>query len=280
MNRKQRRAQEARQRRTWAHPRHTQEKQPHQRRRKPLFADSHRANPNQEDNMHALICRSEEMTAREILSEGRTREKIKEAATNALGWASGLLRIHDPDKPDLACKEGCSYCCHVAVAVTIPEVLHIADHLRQTRTAEEIEVVKQRCRDHIAATPPDPLDVRHPCPLLEAGGRENGGHAVCSIYDQRPLPCRGFHSPDVTPCRRWYEERKEESIHAWGLDITATVGIGLERGLEFHDLESCSVWLPHALLIALEEQDAAEQYLDGRPIFASAKTGRPTAYIS
>jgi Fe-S-cluster containining protein len=250
--------------------------QPHQPKRNPLLATRHRAMKKQEETAHAVICRSEEMAAREILSEGKTPEKIKEAATNALGWASALLTIHDPAKPELACREGCSYCCHVAVSVTIPEILHIADHLRQTRTEEDIEVVKQRCRDHLAATPPDPHDVRHPCPLLEGIGRENGGYAVCSIYDQRPLPCRGFHSPDVTPCREWYEERIEHTIKSWGIDITAIVGIGLEKGLEFHHLESHPVWLPHALLIALEHE-AADQYLNGRPIFAPAQSGKPIA---
>jgi hypothetical protein len=131
------------------------------------------------------------MAAREILSEGRIREKIKEAATNALGWASHLLTIHDPHKPDLACKEGCSYCCHVAVSVTIPEVLHIADYLRQTRTAREIEVVK-----HVVGTTSRQCHLIHTTCVIHAHCFK-GSVAKMEVMPSAPFTINDhFHAED------------------------------------------------------------------------------------
>lgn len=97
-----------------------------------------------------------------------------------------------------ACSAGCSYCCHVHVDATVPEILAIADHLARTRSPDDIAALGQRLAEQVRRV--EPLDdearwdAKIPCALLGEGGR-------CSIYEVRPLRCRAFHSCSVEPCR-------------------------------------------------------------------------------
>jgi hypothetical protein len=79
---------------------------------------------------------------------------------------------------DVACKRGCSHCCHIAVLVP----------------KQEAEVIAHRVGRKPATVPPR-MDAQHiewgyhnPCPFLRDG--------ECSIYESRPLVCRAHYSVD------------------------------------------------------------------------------------
>ena len=87
---------------------------------------------------------TEATSARETLREGdATETTLKLAASTAKSVDSSMLKILNQldRKPD--CQKGCSYCCHVFVEVTIPEVLAIAHHIGESFTPQEREVLLQ-----------------------------------------------------------------------------------------------------------------------------------------
>jgi Fe-S-cluster containining protein len=97
-----------------------------------------------------------------------------------------------------ACSAGCSYCCHVHVEATVPEILAVAVHLERTLEPGALAALRERLARH--ATHVDRLSdderwaAKIPCALLADDGR-------CSIYAVRPLRCRAFHSCSVEACR-------------------------------------------------------------------------------
>ena len=229
----------------------------------------------EDQSLLKLVGRPQLQATLEIISEGKTPEKLKEVAVNAEGWLSTILaRLKENTQPHLACPDagGCTYCCYQGVSATVPEVLLLADYLRHNHTAVELQAIKQRCRDFISSTDGKPRDeIKHACPFLE--GDQNGVGGICSVYEVRPLACRGYHSLDVRPCKRLFDDPQDKSfmIEAWGLPIAWEIATSVSRALVTNRLNGSPVKLAHAVLIALETPDAAERYLAGEGIFDPAR---------
>lgn len=96
----------------------------------------------------------------------------------------------------IACRSGCSSCCHVPVDVMAHEVFFAADHILTHFPPAELEQVIARLAAHrarIAAFGPGERDAsRQPCALL----RDD----ACTIYAGRPEPCRTHHTSDAAVC--------------------------------------------------------------------------------
>ncbi len=81
----------------------------------------------------------------------------------------------------VACKKGCSHCCHTWVSVAAPEAIFIAKILKQRGNGivEKVRLAHEHTKDY-------DFDTRdqhpQPCPLLD--------NDTCSIYDDRPEVCR------------------------------------------------------------------------------------------
>lgn len=198
----------------------------------------------------------------------------------------------------LACRPGCSHCCHQRVGVTVPEALAVASTLVATRTAAELRELRTRIERAYAATRGLTRDERnspkHPCPLLEDG--------LCSIYEVRPLACRGVHSLDEQACssrlhdreRRAAYERGELPGHSFVEPVRAVhaVSAGLQLGLhEGFGMDMRPLDLTAALFLLLggsaPSEPASEPaselaaarvqgWLDGLPTFAEALGGDAT----
>jgi Fe-S-cluster containining protein len=98
------------------------------------------------------------------------------------------------DLQEIACKRGCYWCCHVEVKAHRDEVFRIARTLKRRHNAEQLVELKGRAA---AWETEFRRDGRALCPLNVNG--------ECSIYDHRPLACRGFNSADALKCQRAYE---------------------------------------------------------------------------
>lgn len=97
----------------------------------------------------------------------------------------------------VACKPGCDHCCHQSVGVTPAEALTIVEHLQRTLSSEALQVrttelaaARERTR---GLSSQQRFSPEHPCPFLRS--------AQCTIYEVRPLSCRGMNSLDANECR-------------------------------------------------------------------------------
>lgn len=98
-----------------------------------------------------------------------------------------------PNKTVIACQSKCSHCCSFPIHCPPQVIEHIANHIETNYSKEEIENliiafyknIEERKAPYFRAT----------CPFL---GEDN----CCKIYEQRPLVCRWFSSPDALICER------------------------------------------------------------------------------
>jgi Fe-S-cluster containining protein len=185
------------------------------------------------------------------LRNGVSLLRVIDTAADVAGYADEAIAIvNEKYRPPLDCKEGCSYCCRKpGVLVTIPELLRIVQHLLATFDEQAIASVRDRARGYVerlAGRSFDaPTNESFPCPLL----RDDR----CSVYDIRPLTCRGYNSTSVDACRQAHESA-DVMVPLFALikDVTdgATVGAATTLGeVGFND---ALVDLGTALSIALE----------------------------
>jgi len=138
-------------------------------------------------------------TARALLRASPSVERTVELARSAMAATSRLAEALLSRAPAgaVACKAGCDHCCHQPVGVTPPEALAIFAHLRQTLASEELAAVAsrlaQRERETNGLSSGERFSPDHPCPFLDRG--------QCSIYEVRPLACRGMNSLDAEECK-------------------------------------------------------------------------------
>jgi uncharacterized protein len=172
-----------------------------------------------------------------------------------------------------ACQKGCWYCCTHLVTATVPEVMQVANHIRETWTAEQIAALRERIAKHKIAIQPmrdgvEGFIPRHACPLLQEG--------ACSVWSARPLTCRGWNSVSVEDCRVKMENPESgirERALAHQMAVADFVRQGLEEGLAHSKANGNVCDLAYGLEIALDNPDAMDRYLAGDDLFMPARVG-------
>lgn len=185
-------------------------------------------------------------------------------------------QIMTAQRPVLACRAGCTYCCYPPVSATVPEVANIVafistqlDPQQQLRIRASVDQAHARTAgmgsEERAAT-------NLPCPYLN----DSGG---CAVYPVRPLACRGYNSADVNACRSAFEspapppKQTERAVPAFIPLVATAQGLkeGLASALEAEGLPHPMVDLTRASRLLLEDLDGPLQaWLDGGDPFAQA----------
>jgi putative zinc- or iron-chelating protein len=180
----------------------------------------------------------------------------------------------------VACRAGCDHCCHQAVSVTVPEALAIVDHLRTRLPAEALRALTARVGAAWAAqrglSPAERFSPEHPCPFLDAGR--------CSIYEVRPLSCRGMNSLDADDCARrlrdpaaraaFVEDGRGGRSYLEPIRAVQAVSAGLQLalgelyGLDMRPLDLVAVM--HQLLAGAPSDASLAAWFEGQPAFESA----------
>ena len=158
----------------------------------------------------------------------------------------------------VACRAGCAYCCSVRVEVTAPEALQIAEQVQQWPDAEQAALVlrlQQKSSHHRSAEAS--LPQRVPCAFL-ADDR-------CSIYALRPSACRKAHSLSVAACEAG-AATIPQSVHR--LVHSEALIAGTQRAYRNNGLPATGHELSAAVLAALHDPQAAENWYRGRPLLA------------
>jgi Fe-S-cluster containining protein len=221
-------------------------------------------------------------TAHEALAGEATLARAVELARNAMSATSRLAEglLSQAPEGSVACKAGCDHCCYQVVGVTPPEALAILEHLTQTRSEAELTELQSRVAELYergrGKTSSERFSPDHPCAFLDVStGR-------CTIYEARPLSCRGMNSLDAGECStRLREPSARARFLAGGLGsrsylepirafhaISAGIQLALSElyRLDMHPLELTAVM--HALLS--EPEPARARWLAGQAAFSAA----------
>jgi Fe-S-cluster containining protein len=118
-----------------------------------------------------------------------------------------LLR-HDQRRADasdahtLACKSGCSWCCHFSVDVRPVEVFNILDFLCSNFTAAQVAALRVEIEANAQVLSQldevQRMQQNLRCPFLI--------EHRCSIYTARPQTCRNYHATDAAGCQQSFEQ--------------------------------------------------------------------------
>jgi Fe-S-cluster containining protein len=215
-----------------------------------------------------------------VLGHAPTLEGVLELTERAMASTSRLIAGLLARAPEgaLACRSGCDHCCYQVVGVTAAEALTIHAHLTRTRGAAELE----RLRAHVAdlhersrgLSSAERFSAQHPCPFLEAGS--------CSIYEVRPLSCRGMNSLDASECEaRLRDAEARAAFLAQGhggrcfvepIGAFRAVSAGLQLGLaELYRLDTRPLDLTAVMFLLLEgESSLSSAWIAGEQPFEAA----------
>jgi Fe-S-cluster containining protein len=193
------------------------------------------------------------------LRAGIRLEALVGAASKAAYYADEALAIVNEEyRPRLDCKKGCSYCCcKPGVLVTIPEFVRILEHINSSADTTGGRALVDRVRRYASQLKgrrfDDLTNESVPCPLLVDG--------ACTVYEVRPLVCRGYNSTDVEACRAAARDTTVPvPIFAVLKDVTDGATVGVAHGLQTLGANSALLDLGTALnlfLAAGEDVSAA-----------------------
>lgn len=186
----------------------------------------------------------------------------------------GAVRLPTPaGAVPAACSKGCWYCCHTIIVLTAPEAFYLADHIEATRDGESLAAVKRSVMAADAVTRGKRGDVRWgegpPCPLLDLK------EGACSVYEGRPLACRGAFSSSLQSCKKAFAERatdprslgSEPFIYQNSDIVIRALAIGLKSaGRPLFRLE-----LNAALTAIWSTPNAFDAWLGGADVFRDAR---------
>ncbi|GFE84435.1 hypothetical protein GCM10011487_64350 [Steroidobacter agaridevorans] len=172
-----------------------------------------------------------------------------------------------PDLSTLACRAGCTWCCHFSVDVRAVEVFSILDFVeRSLPTEEKARIYAEVRANSVALQGMDDMERMRrnvKCPFLSAGR--------CSIYEARPQTCRNYHATDVAGCQQSYEDPDNLDIdpefapmvyQAGGAHVDAFTRAMRDAGYDTNVYEmNC------ALDTALSEPDARKRFEQKRAPF-------------
>jgi Fe-S-cluster containining protein len=150
---------------------------------------------------------------RKVMEHERTRAACEIGERGPIGALAQSQSRHDarlssaPDMNSLACKAGCSWCCHFTIDVRAVEVFRILDHLA-TLSAPEQQRLRERIERNAQQLSRLDEDQRArtniECAFLLDGR--------CSIYSVRPQTCRNYHATDASGCQQAFEQPDNEDI--------------------------------------------------------------------
>jgi Fe-S-cluster containining protein len=201
---------------------------------------------------------------------GGAIEAARVASERAAELVTTALESEPPDAP-IACARGCGVCCQAKVLAVAPEVLRIADHLRQTLSPDALAALLARVQEADGKTRGLSREARAeahvPCPLLDE-------HGACSVHAVRPLVCRSWTSYDAGACARYWEAPKGQLTppqYAIGYELSQAVLAGLGKACFDTDRDGTPLELIAALRIALERPTAGERWHRRLPVFQMAR---------
>lgn len=228
------------------------------------------------DRLRLAVTREASSTTHGLTVKGLRRKKIllREMADEATKAVEARVEhlFATSDLGPVACASDCAYCCYVPrVLVTLPELARIVEHL-QTWPGDQLVALKSRLDAHILAQSSDVVcpAARPPCALLV-------GHR-CSVYDVRPLVCRGQHAYSAQECQAHCETGVGTTTQLTVvLDAVRGAVAGVVAGFDEMGAKGGLFDLSRALLLALENPRVIAQAASGFSSLAGATVTSDTS---
>lgn len=210
---------------------------------------------------------------RSLIAEEHARARNEIAEVGAVRAYENSRHRHDariaaaPDIGTLACRSGCTWCCHFSVDVRAVEAFSILDFVERSLPDEEKARIYSEIRTNGAALmgmdEMERMRRNVKCPFLSQGR--------CSIYAARPQTCRNYHATDVAGCEASYQDPDNFDIdpefapmvfQSGGAHVEAFTRAMREAGYDTNVYE-----LNCALDAALSEPQARVRFESKRPPF-------------
>lgn len=170
--------------------------------------------------------------------------------------------------PGVACKKGCTYCCHSQVTIIPIEALLISAFINTDFTGDEVTVLRagiSRIRSLTAGKTFEQIyEIKGDLPCLFL--KED----TCSIYRMRPSICRSWNSFDSHICRAAYHSNNPAS--SIGSSAARNFVFGTTRSLftgisEALTLQSGTLLLHNAVSDCLNSPDPMDRWATGHDLF-------------
>ena len=168
-----------------------------------------------------------------------------------------------PAAGDLACKQGCYFCCDLYVSGSAPQIFAIADWIRAGTpdVAAEISRLEEAGEKVRGKNPDDRSKDRALCLFLRDG--------LCGIYPVRPPACQAHCSLSLAACEAGFRGESEEiPIPEYTNVMRGGYEQALSAVLHQRGLSTSSYELAHAVLVALRDPGAEEKWYRGEDVFA------------
>jgi hypothetical protein len=157
----------------------------------------------------------------------------------------------------IECRIGCAHCCHLNVAVTIPEAFGVAGAIRATGR-DDLAARVQTTASDIADLSAQERGARYiPCPMLSDNR--------CVLYEHRHGACRAYLSLSVQACAD-----KSDNVPALAAPraLLEAISNGVELASADHGLQACAVELTGAVALILRDDTVHDRWLAGERVFA------------
>ncbi len=225
----------------------------------------------------ALAQAFREATAGELSAAEAPAEYHRVAKRAQLRLDQLYSTVAEEGKVPIACRAGCSTCCHMKVETRAHDLLPLAAWIKEHFSAEQQAALMGRLEAYIARTEGQSVEqqlrINFPCPLLSAEG-------WCTAYEARPATCRVAHSIDVKPCLYAFEHPE---------DLDAPTGADKDMRLIMRVAHDAVAWafqegghdmelyqLSAGLAEALKDPTAQERWQAGERAFSDAALSRGT----
>jgi Fe-S-cluster containining protein len=181
------------------------------------------------------------------------------------------------DGAGIACRAGCSFCCHLRVMVYPHEAIALFRYLGSRMPKEQVNVVRQRVIENAENVRNASRDGRAPprvaCAFLVDG--------KCSAYEVRPGACAGYHSLSREHCEKTYNDPE-----AWPEGtpvlkalryIAEEMADGMDEGLAAAGLSGTRIELQTAVAALIRNPSLIARWRAGRALTQNADGGAGTA---
>lgn len=173
-------------------------------------------------------------------------------------------------KAMLACRTGCSLCCHQPVAVSAPEAFYLAAVL-QLRP-DVLAAMEEKAAHSRNSDPAGTKASWFACPLLDEAG-------ACSAYRARPIACHAFVSTNVEDCRDAFGPNATRRImEPLGMsDLKDHCRVMLLAAMRVHGLPPLFYEMNAAVSTVMKLPHAEKRWLRGENVFGDLPTITPLA---